>query len=72
MGSYVLGVEVIYPNGIAVASSQFRIEDKAVTSFLLVGLILAGLVIIIYLIVKIKMAGGLKNFILKNILRRAE
>ena len=27
-GNYVLGVELIYPDGVAVASSQFKIKEK--------------------------------------------
>ena len=28
LGDYVLGVELIYPDGVAVASSQFKVQEK--------------------------------------------
>jgi len=55
-GSYLLGVELFYPNGVAVASSQFRIEEDIKLlgreQFILVGIV--ALVIISLLVVIIK------------------
>lgn len=64
-GNYVLGVELIYPDGVAVASSQFRIgENLFITRerIVLAGLIFAFLIVVMlaWLTVK-KYMEGLKK-----------
>jgi len=57
VGDYVLGVEVIYPGGVAVASSHFLIKEPfslTKNQYILVGLIVAVLVAFIVMEVIIK------------------
>ncbi len=53
-GDYVLGVEVIYPDGVAVASSQFKIEEKTglgAKNINIIMVILALAVILVFAVV---------------------
>ena len=56
-GDYVIGVELIYPEGVAVASSQFKIQEKSkigtketimifLTSIVTLVFIMMGIIII--------------------------
>ena len=56
-GDYVLGIELIYPNGVAVASSQFKIKEPLKIEkkdWILISLIfiLAFIFIMIFLAIK--------------------
>ncbi|MEK6758000.1 MAG: hypothetical protein AABX88_02625, partial [Nanoarchaeota archaeon] len=56
-GDYVLGVELIYPDGVAVASSQFKIKDKLELDIneilmLSLALLLIMVAIVIYMTIK--------------------
>jgi len=56
-GDYVLGVELIYPEGVAVASSHFKIKEKlgiGIEQFVLIFLIFTVLVVFILIAVAIK------------------
>ena len=52
LGDYVLGIELIYPNGVAVASSQFKVADRYafikdnVTLIVLIAVILVLVILI--------------------------
>jgi len=72
MGSYVIGVQVIYANGVAVASSQFVIEDKLIETTGLAIILIAFLVVVIFIILWIKKEGGIKYLFLKYILRKVD
>jgi uncharacterized membrane protein len=55
-GDYVIGLELIYPNGVATSSSHFKIEEKSLFNLQNI-LILAGIVLaigIILLMIKYK------------------
>ncbi len=68
-GNYILGLELVYPNGVATSSSHFEIAENIPISFktILISLIVASVVVmglIVYFIIRI----GKKK---KIILRRA-
>lgn len=68
-GNYILGLELVYPNGVATSSSHFEIAENIPVSFqsILIGLILASIVVmglIVWFIIRI----GRKK---KVLLRRA-
>jgi len=51
-GEYVLGAELIYPDGVAVASSQFKIKDRIeFTPNTMIMSILATAVIIVFIVI---------------------
>jgi len=57
-GSYVLGVELFYPNGVAVASSQFKIEEEirilGREQYILIGIVALIIISLSTVIIKYK------------------
>jgi len=47
-GNYVLGVELIYPDGVAVASSHFQVKEKTLSNNRLLIYFIFGIVVIIF------------------------
>ena len=66
-GDYVLGVELIYPEGVAVASSQFKVKEEYEREFkwvFVVALVVLLILVFIKMIIMIwkyeKMRKGMK------------
>ncbi len=71
-GDYVVGVELIYPGGVAVASSQFAIMDKAERDYrkiVILSIISALIIISAILFIVIKRYKRIRNYIKEKIKR---